>query len=82
MSGDDYIKNAVREVETKLSAHGRTLYKGTKSPVKVGYHPELDTSPVLDDDGANYYQGLIGVLRWAIELGRIDILLEGRRFLL
>ncbi len=33
----------------------------------------MDTSPLLDDDQANYYQSLIGVLRWAVELGRIDI---------
>ena len=26
--------------------------------------------------GTRYYQELIGVLRWAIELGRVDILLE------
>jgi len=30
-------------------------------------------SPLLDADRANYYQNLIGILRWAVELGRIDI---------
>jgi len=38
-----------------------------------GYRPELDTSPILGPEQANYYQSLIGILRWAIELGRIDI---------
>jgi hypothetical protein len=38
-----------------------------------GYRPELDTSPILGPERANYYQSLIGILRWAIELGRIDI---------
>ena len=38
-----------------------------------GYRPELDVSPLLDEDQANYYASLIGVLRWAVELGRIDI---------
>jgi hypothetical protein len=33
-------------------------------------------SPVLDANLANYYQSLIGVLRWAIEIGRIDITTE------
>jgi hypothetical protein len=28
----------------------------------------------LDDRRANYFQGLIGVLRWIVELGRIDIM--------
>ena len=39
----------------------------------VGYRPELDMTRLLPDEQANYYQNLIGVLRWAVELGRIDI---------
>ena len=31
-------------------------------------------TPELDPQRANYYQGLIGVLRWIVELGRIDII--------
>jgi hypothetical protein len=30
----------------------------------------------LTDRGVKYYQELIGVLRWAVEIGRLDILLE------
>jgi len=30
-------------------------------------------SAPLDDDFANWYQKLIGTLRWAVELGRNDI---------
>jgi hypothetical protein len=30
----------------------------------------------LKIDGIQYYQELIGVLRWSIELGRIDIVTE------
>ena len=30
-------------------------------------------SHYLDDDRTNYYQSLIGILCWAVELGRIDI---------
>jgi hypothetical protein len=36
----------------------------------------LDVSQELKADGLNYYQELIGVLRWAVELGRVDLLLE------
>ena len=46
------------------------------APLKLGYHPEEDDSPELKADGVQYYQELIGVLRWVIELGRLDILLE------
>ena len=42
----------------------------------VGYRPEHNVSEELTDDGVQRYQELIGVLRWAAELGRVDILLE------
>jgi hypothetical protein len=37
------------------------------------YRPELDFSLELEGSQVNYYQGLIGVLRWIVELGHIDI---------
>jgi hypothetical protein len=40
------------------------------------YRPELETSPELKSNGIQLYQELIGVLRWAVELGRVDVLLE------
>jgi hypothetical protein len=40
-----------------------------------GYHPEVDTSDPLDADATNLYQSYVGILRWCIELGRIDICL-------
>ena len=43
------------------------------SPLEKNDHPELDDSPLLDEDGINKYQSLIGVLQWAITLGRFDI---------
>jgi hypothetical protein len=42
--------------------------------MSTGYRPELDTTPELDARRANYFQGLIGIMRWMCELGRIDIL--------
>jgi hypothetical protein len=44
--------------------------------MRADYCPEVDISPVLSDTLATYYQGLIGVLRWTCELGRIDISTE------
>jgi hypothetical protein len=45
-----------------------------------GYKPELDASPELDPTGANFYQSQIGILRWCVELGRIDIITEVSMF--
>ena len=47
-----------------------------KNPFKIGYDPELDTSPALDPDAVSYYLTCIGVLWWMIELGKIDIITE------
>ena len=33
-------------------------------------------SPELNSTNAAYYQSLIGILRWIVELGRVDICLE------
>jgi len=36
----------------------------------------LDNTAELKAEGGQYYQEFVGVLRWAVELGRVDILYE------
>ena len=43
------------------------------APLRLGYRPETDYSSELKADGLKYYQELIGVLRWIVELGRVNI---------
>ena len=74
MSSEVYTKRAIVEVERELKEAGKQLQKKASTPLTSGYRPELDASPELDADRQNYYQGLIGVLRWICELGRLDIL--------
>ena len=50
----------------------RTLMRA-KNPFKMGYEPDLDTSPELEPDAASHYLTVIGILWWMMELGRIDI---------
>jgi hypothetical protein len=38
--------------------------------MRSDYKPELDTSTELAAEGHSNYQELIGILRWAIKLGR------------
>ena len=45
-------------------------------PYPANYRPEIDVTPTLDEEGTTKFQQLIGILRWAIELGRVDILIE------
>ena len=40
------------------------------------YWPGLDVAPELSTELASYYQSLIGVLRWIVELSSMGICLE------
>ena len=50
--------------------------KDARSPITANYAPELDQSPELNPELASYYQSLIGILRWVVEMGQIDICVE------
>jgi hypothetical protein len=75
-STSQYIQEAVRNVENYLADKNMKLMKGASSPLSANYGPELDTSPELEPDETTYYQSLIGVLRWMVEMGRVDIAVE------
>ena len=40
------------------------------------FSPELDGTPELEPDDHRFFQEMIGMLRWATELGRVDVLHE------
>ena len=76
MSPTKYVRQSVENVEKYLKEHldGRwKLPKRAENPFPMGYAPELDESPELNAELASYYQSQIGILRWMVELGRIDI---------
>ena len=75
-SSSQYVQAAVKNVESHLDETGAKLRKNVKAPFTSDYRPELDGSAELDDDDATYFQSLIGILRWIVELGRIDIGVE------
>ena len=66
----------VQTVEDQLKGINHSLTTKCKVKVSPGYHPAVDESPDLDKDRIKIYQELIRVLRWEIEIGRVDILLE------
>jgi hypothetical protein len=79
MDGKDYVKNSVGIVKDLLYSDGKHLRTGkvAERPIAKNYRPELDTTPELCGAMASRYQQVIGILRcWAVELGRVDILLE------
>ena len=76
MDSDKYCNSAVKNVEEVLNRKGLRLPNKCKTPFRSGYKPEMDDTAELKADGLQWYQELIGQLRWAVELGRVDILLE------
>jgi hypothetical protein len=74
MSLEDYVKQAVADVETELHKVNKCLPTRVATPLSQSYRPELDASVELDAQRGQYYQSLIGVLHWICELGRIDIM--------
>ena len=71
-----YIKNAVSLVEEALLKEGMKLVKAATTPFSSGYRSEMDVSAVLDEKGISTFQTQLGVLRWIVEIGRIDIMFE------
>jgi hypothetical protein len=44
--------------------------------MSITFVPELDVTEELNVKDVTFFQELIGVLRWATEIERVDILLE------
>ena len=76
MSSDKYVNAAIENVETKLKEQDKSLPRKADTPMLSNYRPEEDVSAELQGADHTYFQELIGILRWAIELGRIDIMIE------
>ena len=76
ISSNEYIKQAITIVENKLKEKNKVIPKRCSTPLSYNYHPSEDQTPELDVNDIQTYQEFIGMLRWAVELGRVDILLE------
>ena len=76
MSAEKYVQASIKNVEEALAKKGLRLPTKCYTPLPTDYRPELDTTAELKSDGVQYFQELIGMLRWAVEIGRVDILLE------
>ena len=77
MSSEKYVKSTIQNIEETLQKKtGQQIPSKCKTPLAYGYPPELDVTPELKADSLQQYQELIGILRWAVEPGRVDILME------
>ena len=71
-----YVQSAVKNVYDHLAKKGMKLPYSAPNPLSTDYRPEIDVTPELGEADASYYHCLIGVLRWIVELGRVDIDVE------
>jgi len=68
----------VANVEQCLALHysERKLKNKVSGPWPNGYASEMDVTPELDAERANYYQPQVGVLHWIVKIGRVDVITE------
>ena len=66
---NSYIAEAVKTDDRELWS-GKRPHKG---PLLYGYNPKLYVTDECDAKHMSRFQQLIGILKWAVELGSIDI---------
>ena len=78
LSSSQYVQTVVKNVEEYVNAQDRKDLKlptRAETPMRTSYRPEMDITPELDAKNSAYYQSLIGILQWVVELGCVDICL-------
>ena len=76
---DYYVVAAVQTIKDLLSEDKRELKSGKrpqKGPLPHVYKPDPDITDECDAKHMSRYHKLIGILRWSVELGSIDIHIE------
>ena len=70
MGSTTYVKRCLENYERLM---GLKPPKKVSAPMDPKYYPELDTTDELDTQGRKIYWSMIGMLQWAVTIGRIDI---------
>jgi hypothetical protein len=76
LSPSKYVVQAVKNCQLHLPEKLNGKYSipaRADNPFPVDYDPSTDLSDILDPECSSFYQHLIGVMEWMMELGRIDI---------
>ena len=76
MLPEQYVKAVVPGIQEDLTRSGNRLPPKCAKPLSENYATWQEDSPELMVDGVQQYQEIIIHLRWAIYIGRLDILLE------
>ena len=76
LSSSKYVQEAVKNADKYCRKKTGRGLPSPPTPFKNDYRPEMDESPELNADDGSYYHSAIGILRWIVELGRVDIITE------
>jgi hypothetical protein len=79
LSPSKYVVQAVKNCQIHLTdkLNGRySIPTRADSPFPVNYDPSTALSDILDPDCSSFYQHLIGLMRWMVELGCINVATE------
>ena len=73
-----YIQAAVRNVKEHFNKKGKKPFpsKLHMNPFTSNYRPEIYIYQETEAQYVSYYQSLIGIIWWTVELGRVDICVE------
>jgi hypothetical protein len=73
IAAEDSLNKALATVEERFGKLDMIFKHTVETPAPTNFHPEMDDSDFLDDNGTTLYQSYIGIIHWAIELGRVDL---------
>ena len=80
MSADSHVKKALEVVQNRMrecSVMFKHSNKTAENPFSSqSYKPELDITELCNEEQVQFFQSLVGIMRWLCEIGRIDILTE------
>ena len=66
-------KYIAKMMDTYTRLFGAPPSTRVHSPAEANDYPKLDDSELLDAEGIQQYQSLIGMLQWIISIGRFDV---------
>ena len=75
MSAKKHVKAAVVNLEAMIAKRYMQL-PTSHSPMPTKYHPIGDVSNKINARWLQTYKELIGEIRWAVEIGQVEISLE------
>ena len=72
MSAKKYVKAAIVNLEAMVANRYMQLTT-SHYPMMTNYYPSEDVVNKLNAQGVQTYHELIGELRWAVNIGQVDI---------